>query len=124
VQVRTARHDEGYVRIVFELESELPGYRVRYVEPPVRKCGSGDPTAIAGGARLEVQLSPANAHDQNGAPTVQDRERRPALGILRELELTCDFEAETVWVLGLDSQKPYRVLELSDPPRIVVDVLE
>ena len=124
MEVRAARHDEGYVRVVFEFERELPGYRIRYIEPPVRKCGSGDPTAVAGNARLEVQLSPANAHDEKGAPTVQDRERSPALGILRELELTCDFEAETVWVLGLDSQNPYRVLELGEPPRIVVDVLE
>lgn len=123
VDVRAARH-AGYVRVVFEFDRELPGYRIRYVEPPVRKCGTGDPTAIAGEARLEVKLYPADAHDQAGAPTVADRERALALGVLKELELTCDFEAETVWVLGLVSEKPYRVLELGSPPRLVVDVQE
>jgi hypothetical protein len=41
---------------------------------------------------------------------------------LYELELTCDFEAVVTWVLGLESPNRYQVRELSNPPRLVVDV--
>ena len=54
--------------------------------------------------------------------TVQDRNRRPNLTNLRQLVLTCDFEAQVAWVLGLGSPNPYRVMELENPARLVVDV--
>jgi hypothetical protein len=120
--VRSARH-VGYDRVVFEFSEGLPNYHVAYVDRPVRKCGSGDPTAVAGDAWLEVRFNPANAHDERGATTVHELERQTKLGVLLELEQTCDFEAHVTWVLGLAKPNRYRVLELSSPWRIAVDVL-
>ena len=120
--VRSARH-VGYDRVVFEFSEGLPNYHVEYVDRPVRKCGSGDPTALAGDAWLEIRFNPANAHDERGAATVNELERQTKLGVLLELEQTCDFEAHVTWVLGLASPNRYRVLELSGPSRIAVDVL-
>jgi hypothetical protein len=121
-EVRSGRN-EGFDRVVFEFDGDqLPGYHVEYVDRPVRQCGSGEPTQIAGDAWLQVRLVPADAHTDQGVATVRDRERSPGLPNLQELELTCDFEAHVEWVLGLGSPNPYRVLELSDPARLVVDV--
>jgi hypothetical protein len=36
--------------------------------------------------------------------------------------LTCDFEAKVSFVLGLNSKKPYRVVELQNPTRLIIDV--
>jgi hypothetical protein len=120
--VRAARHD-GFDRVVFELgRGEPPSFHLEYIDKPVRKCGSGDPTPIAGDAWLEVRLEPADAHTPNGVATITERERKLELGVLRELELTCDFEAQVVWVLGVSKPNPYRVLTLNDPLRLVVDV--
>lgn len=121
-EVRSARH-EGFDRVVFEFDGEaLPGYRVEYVERPVRQCGSGRAVSLAGDARLRVSLRPAHAHDKRGEPTVAERSRRVALTNLIELKLVCDFEAEVEWALGLSSAGRYRVLELREPARIVLDV--
>ena len=121
-EVRSARN-EGFDRVVFEFDSDqLPGYHVEYVDRPVRQCGSGEPTQIAGDAWLQVRLVPANAHTEAGVATVKERERRPGLSNVQELELTCDFEAHVEWVLGVGSPNSYRVLELSNPSRLVVDV--
>jgi hypothetical protein len=35
---------------------------------------------------------------------------------------TGDFEAVLTWVAGLEDRAPFRVIRLSGPPRIVVDV--
>lgn len=132
VAVRAARH-AGHDRVVFEHEGSLPGYRVEYVDGPIRRCGSGEPAQVAGNARLRVRLEPAAAHDDAGRATVseRDRQRKLSLAVLRELVLVCDFEGQVEWAVGLESPGSssgreglprYRVLELDGPPRIVVDV--
>src|SRR5688572_2350499 len=69
--VRTARH-EGFDRVVFEFETaELPGYRIEYIDKPVKQCGSGNVVNLKGDAWLEVRFYPANAHTEEGKPTVE-----------------------------------------------------
>jgi hypothetical protein len=120
--VRTARHD-GFDRVVFEFEGDtIPGYHVEYIDRPVRQCGSGEPVPVAGDGWLLVRTTPANAHTEAGQPTIRERKRNLDLPNLKEIELICDFEAEVSWVLGLASPNRFRVLELSNPSRLVVDV--
>jgi hypothetical protein len=125
-EVRTARHP-GFDRVVFELEGDrMPGYHLEYIDRPVRQCGSGDPVPVRGDGYLRIRLDPAHAHVFEGErprATGGDRDRR---GLdhpnLVQLTLICDFEAQVEWVLGLRSPEPYRVLELREPTRLVLDV--
>jgi hypothetical protein len=121
VDVRSARHD-GFDRVVFEFDGLVPGYHLEYIDKPVRRCGSGDPTTLAGDSWLEVRMTPVDAHDAEGKALIAVRERQTAHAVLQELEQTCDFEAHVTWVLGLASPNHFRVLELSSPARLVVDV--
>ena len=120
--VRSARH-AGFDRIVFEFAaSARPGYHVEYIDRPVRKCGSGAVTPIAGDGWLEVRFEPADAHTPSGAPTIAKREQRLDLGVVKELEQTCDFEAHVTWVVGVSRPNQYRVIVLQKPERVVVDI--
>ena len=121
--VRTATH-ENFDRVVFEFaESGLPGYRIAYVGKPVRNCGAGAEVSVRGNASLLIQMLPANAHTQTGeVTTYPERERVLSLPVMKEMKLICDFEADVQWILGVASPKPYRVLELLNPARLVVDV--
>jgi hypothetical protein len=120
--VRSGRH-ETFDRVVLEFNGrEVPGYHIEYVDRPVRQCGSGNVVPLAGDAWLSIQVSPANAHDENGRPTIVERERKLSLPVIKELKLICDFEAEVEWVLGVTKPNKYRVLELSNPSRLVVDI--
>jgi hypothetical protein len=121
VGVRWARHPT-FDRVVFEYDDSVPGYHVEYIDRPIRQCGSGDTTPVAGDAWLLVKTSPADAHTEAGRPTIPWREQNAELGVLREIERICDFEAEVAHVLGVASPNRYRVLELAAPPRLVVDV--
>ena len=118
--VRTARHPD-YERIAFEFD-RLPNYKVEYIDRPVIACGSGATVPLPGDAWLEVDLRPANAHTEEGRPTVGARSFAPAYPNLLELRLTCDFEAQVTWVAGLRSPNRFRVTELRDPARLVVDI--
>ncbi|MCY1017495.1 AMIN-like domain-containing (lipo)protein [Pyxidicoccus sp. MSG2] len=120
--VRAGQHPD-FDRVVFEFDgASLPGYRLEYVDKPIIKCGSGDPTSVAGQGWLQVTLTPARGHDDKGQATVAERELKPGLPVILELERTCDFEGEVTWVLGNKGPNKYRVMELHEPTRLVVDV--
>lgn len=121
-KIRTGRHG-SFDRVVFEFRGGVvPGYHVEYIDRPVRACGSGDVVKVAGDGWLSVRLTPAQAHTDAGKPTIGYRERRLRLPVLRELQSTCDFEGEVAWVLGVSSPNRYRVMELSNPARLVIDI--
>ncbi|QRK12035.1 hypothetical protein JQX13_19510 [Archangium violaceum] len=121
LEVREGRN-EGFDRVVFQFQGDqLPGYHLEYIDKPVTKCGSGNPTEVAGQGWLEVRIMPAQAH-VDGKVTVASRERMPKLPVIEEMELTCDFEGEVTWVLGVKHPNKYRVMELREPTRLVVDV--
>jgi hypothetical protein len=120
--VRTATH-QNFDRVVFEFKGDtVPGYHIEYIDKPVRKCGSGETTQLAGFGWLLIRMSPAQAHGEDGKVTVQDQALAPGLPIMKELKQTCDFEGQVSWVIGVGSPNRYRVLELSNPTRLVVDI--
>lgn len=120
--VRTAKHG-NYDRVVFEFAgAELPTYHIEYIDKPVRSCGSGDTVPFAGEGWLEVRFTDAQAHTPEGEPTIKDRQRSPNLPVIKDLKITCDFEAEVTWVAGVASPNKYRVIELKNPTRLAVDI--
>lgn len=125
VAVRIGSHD-GYDRVVFELEGELPGYDIGYLEGPVIQDGSGDPVEVAGDAVLSVRLAPASGVVIGVDEVTQtyvgpDRitgDRDPVTEVVR----TGDFEAQSSWAIGVTAEQPFAVSTLSSPTRIIVDV--
>jgi hypothetical protein len=120
VAVRAAHHP-GYDRVTFEFRGALPGWRVRYV-PELTGLGSGEHISVPGRAVLSVLFDPANAHTDAGAPTWRGPRLATGLPSLRQVVLADDFEAQLAFGLGLDATAGFRVVELSGPPRVAVDV--
>jgi hypothetical protein len=118
-------HHEGYDRVVFQFRGEgLPGYRVEYVEPPLREDGSGDPVDVAGNAFVVVRMEPASGFDLNtgeGQLVYKGPKRLPGTGVVKEVVRTGDFEAVLTWAIGLDAKVPFRVTTASSPSRLIVD---
>jgi hypothetical protein len=125
--VRVGGH-EGFDRVVFQfLPGPTPGYRVRYVQPPIIEDPSGRTVRVAGTAFLSIRMEPASGFDLTGPRgqvyTGPSRIDGSSAGgdVVEEVVLTGDFEAVMNWVIGLDGRAPFRVLRLSGPPRLVVD---
>lgn len=113
----------GFDRIVFTFEGfHHPTWRVKYVHPPIQQCASGNNIAVAGTAFLQISMDTAQAHTDAGQPTITERDRHLNCLNLKQLVLTCDFEAKVAFVFGLNLKKPYRVVELQNPTRLIVDV--
>ena len=125
-RVEVGRH-EGYDRVVFQFAGDgLPGWEVAWVDGPVRQDGSGEAVEVPGAAVLGVRLDPASIVDLSGVELEQvydgpDRVEGTG-GTVVEVVRASDFEAVSRWAIGLADRVDFRVLTLSDPPRLVVDV--
>jgi hypothetical protein len=120
VGLRAGRHT-AYDRVVFQLDGPIPSYySVRYV-PVVHLDGSGDPLRLRGAAFLEVVIR-APTHDQDYRPVLSPSRLRPDFPALREVNAPGSFEGQTTAGIGLTQRVGFRVLELTDPTRIVIDL--
>ena len=121
-EIRSAAH-EAYDRLVIVFSNnQLPRYDIRFIEEAPKACGSGHVVDIAAPEVLEIRLEPSRAHNDAGVSTLEQRERDLPHPILKEYVVTCDFEAVFAIVAGIDGARPFRVSEMHDPARIVIDV--
>jgi hypothetical protein len=121
VDVRAGRH-KNMDRLVFEFRGGRPGYHVEYVTE-LFQDGSGEPVLLRGRAILQILLQPAAAHDDDGNPTFTDGP--PAVrdfAQFRQVADAGDFEGVLTWGIGLAGRTGVRVLTLSGPDRVAVDV--
>ena len=110
---------DGVERVTITFDAGLPGYRVAWVDAPIR-CGSGETAEIDGAAWLEVRMTPAVAHTEEGKPLVGPIAIEPGT-VVKDLEPTCDFEAEVTWIVGANRKVPFATRELLDPQRLEID---
>ena len=104
-----------------------PGYSFEYQPGPFTFGESGEPIVIAGSAYLVVRLAPAAGFDlsQPDAPATYDGPAKitpQGLAHVREIRRISDFEGEIMWVIGLDSTRPFATATLPGPARVYVDI--
>jgi hypothetical protein len=120
VGLRAGRHP-GFDRVVFQLDGPIPSYHsVRYV-PVVRLDGSGEALPLRGGAFLEVVVR-APTHDEDYRPVLSPTRLRPDFPALREVSAPGSFEGQTTAGIGVTRRVGFRVMELANPTRIVIDL--
>ena len=122
--IRAAYHPEAtprYDRVVFQFDGPVPLIEVGYVKQLIGG-GSGLPVPIQGNAIVQVTMRAAQAHDDQGRVTAPTRIAY-RLPIVKEVAVSSDFEAVLSYGIGLTSKSELRVMTLSDPSRVVIDVI-
>jgi hypothetical protein len=120
--IRVAHHPR-FDRVVVDLRGAAPGFAIRYVKR-LHADPSGRVVDLRGPASLRIVLNPANGHDpETGVVTLTTPDRTAwRLDQVRETAVIGDFEAVFTVGAGLARRAPFRVLTLTNPTRIVVDV--
>jgi hypothetical protein len=126
-EIRTA--DRGsYDRVVLEFDRPFGGWNVQYVDE-VTEDPTGDPVPLRGDAALVVVVQGATLNnvfqttDDNPLATYDGPRRvRPDLPAVKEVADAGDFEAVLSFGIGTASRTGFKVLRLTGPDRLVVDV--
>jgi hypothetical protein len=123
VDVRVGEHP-GFDRVVLEFAGTgTPGYRVHYVDEVVEQ-GRGDVIDLEGEAYLSIDASgttyPMEGEEHWDGPRQFEPEDSD---VVEEVYVDGTFEGLTVVVAGIDDRAvPFRVLTLTEPSRLVVDI--
>jgi hypothetical protein len=114
--VRTAPHP-GYDRIVFEFTGQIPSYDLsRQDSATFLRDASGQPVLLDGSVGIKLVLRNTDAASSLSTDT------KPGLTSIREIAQIGNFERVLSYGIGISSSQCVRVLELSGPSRLVVDV--
>ncbi|MER5710524.1 hypothetical protein [Streptomyces sp. NPDC002122] len=112
----------GFDRIVIDIRGAVPPVTVRQVSA-LHYDGSGQKVPLAGKYFLQITLSPAAAHDDNGRNVYQGpRLLKIHLPVLKGLALTGDFEGVVTVGAAFDAKPAFKTFTLHSPERLVVDV--
>jgi hypothetical protein len=119
--IRAAGHP-GYDRVVFQFEgAEVPGYRIEYVREITLGETDDQFLTLQGGALVEATFQGSASEDYRpGTQTVPDK-LTLGLAQVKQIGLAEDWEGVVRLGIGLDHRAGFRVLELHDPARVVVD---
>lgn len=120
VAFRTATH-VTFDRMVFQFRGGTPGYAVRYV-PRIIQDGSGATVPLLGTRFLAIRFAAARAHPLSGSTSNVPRARTTLFASIRQVKVAGDFEGIVSYGAGIAGREAFRVLKLTGPPRIVVDV--
>lgn len=117
--IRVAHHTEapGFDRTVFDFSGGIPSYDLtRQESPNFVMDASGQPVTLDGSAGIKLVFRDADVQGISA-------DQKPALPEVREIVQLGSFERVLSYGIGLSSSQCVRVLELSNPSRLVVDVI-
>ena len=116
--IRPASHaGDGYDRIVFDFSGGIPSWDLtRQESATFTRDASGQQVTLDGSAGLKLVLRDADLAD-----TVAG-DLKPRFSSVREIAQLGNFERVLTYGIGLSSSQCVRVLPLSNPSRLAIDV--
>jgi hypothetical protein len=117
--VRVAKN-KGFDRVVFEFRGDIPHYRVEYTKPPI--SGTADEEIkVNGKFFVYVNLHSLPYPDDEKLAEAKIPSGKLNFAIVSEVREIEWFEGDRPFVIGLNAKKPFRVRQLDNPARLVID---
>ena len=118
-EIRQARN-KGFDRVVFEFTGDIPPYQIEYITPPI--VGTADEEVKVKGkyfVSINLQSLPYPDDEKLGeVKMLTDLKNSYSLAEITQIEW---FEGTRWYVVGLKSKKLYRIQQLKNPARLVID---
>jgi hypothetical protein len=115
--VRVSSHSD-FDRITFTFQGPQPGYDIAY-RPRITSEPMDRVVTLSGSAFLQVMLHPTST-----VTPAPQRSITPGFPRVKQVKGAGDFEALTVYGIGVGARAPFRATRLSNPPRLVIDVAD
>ena len=119
--VRVGTHD-GYDRVVIEFDEGIPTFTLDEAPPPLLADPSGMEMDVEGSAFWSLVMHGGHGSRSTGRVVRRADRLHARLPSLAELVEAGDFEAVSSWYIGLHEPTCARVLTLTDPSRLVIDI--
>lgn len=121
VNVRAAKN-RGFDRVVFEFKDKVPSYKIEFAKPPFYYGESENTVKVSGKSFIRATFISTTAHDiETGKSILSYKKGKLRFPVVQETAFIYDFEGTVEFVVGLKQSKDFRVTELQNPARIVVD---
>jgi hypothetical protein len=118
-EVRVAKN-KGFDRVVFEFIGDIPRYQIQYVKPPI--VGTADEEIkVSGKFFVDINLQMLPYPEDENFPDAKIPEGKLNLPVIMEVKEIEWFEGVRPFVVGLKAKKLYRVSQLKNPTRLVID---
>jgi hypothetical protein len=118
-EVRVAKNN-GFDRIVFEFRGDIPRYFIEYIKPPI--TGTADEEIkVSGKFFVSITLQTLPYPDDEKLAEAKIPEGKLNLPVISEVREIEWFEGDRPFAIGLKAKKLYRVQQLKNPARLVVD---
>lgn len=120
--VRVGTHAD-YDRVVIEFDKGIPSFTLDEATPPLTADPSGMEMDVEGSAFWSLVLQGGTRVTVDGTMSYDGRtDFTPDFPALAELVEAGDFEAVSSWYIGLHEPTCARVLTLTAPSRLVIDI--
>ncbi len=119
-KIRVAKH-KNFDRVVFEFDDGKPKYVIQYLPSNIYSTDGGDhEIKIAGDVFMTVSLYGIGVDDP---PCKLKKYPKKKLNFpaLMQIQEAVWFEGIWDFIIGVKGEKPFRVQELKNPSRLVID---
>lgn len=120
-KVRVAKN-KGFDRVVFEFDSGKPEWVIQYLPSNIYPTEAGDKEIkIAGNVFMIISIYGMGAFDD--LPCKLKRYPKNKLNFPTLMQIQQGFWSEGIldFLIGVKAKKPFRVRELTNPSRLVID---
>jgi hypothetical protein len=120
-EMRVAKQ-KGFDRVVFEFAENVPNFSVHFEKPPITNYG-GEDLKMSGKAFVVVQFHLVSyPEDADTSKIVFEIPRNKLKApVVTEIKNSEWFEGYLSFAIGLRKRTPFRVQQLSNPARLVID---
>jgi hypothetical protein len=122
--VRAARHND-FDRVVFEFTGQIPNYRIEYLKSHFYEGEAGRVRIKSAGqafVQLEFFVIPVSDEQLKFSEAKDFTPKgRLRLGTVQSVKDQAFFEGYYDFMIGVGLRKPFRISEMSNPSRVVID---
>ena len=120
-RIRVAKQ-KGFDRVVFEFDKGKPKYVIQYLPSNIYSSDAGDEEIkISGNVFMQISIYGMPQMEDLPCKSQSYEKGKLNLRAVRQIKEEVWFEGIRDFLIGVKAKKPFRIQELANPSRLVID---